>query len=399
MSAGTVAAPETVSTAQSDVPEVSIVMPCLNEAETLAACIRKALSMFANHGVRGEVIVADNGSTDGSQDIARREGARVVAVTDKGYGSALRGGIIEARGRYVIMADADDSYDFAGSFPLLAKLREGFDLVMGNRFRGGIERGAMPPLHRYLGNPVLTAIGRLFFRSPVRDFHCGLRGFTKAAFERMELRTTGLEFASEMVVKASLLGMRVTEVPVTLSPDGRSRKPHLRTWRDGWRHLRFLLLYSPRWLFLYPGLLLMLIGTVTGIWLLPGPRVVGGAGFDVQTLLYAGVAVLLGFQAVVFAVFTKVYAISNGLLPGDQRVERALRVITLEAGLIVGALLVIFGLAGSMYAVGIWGQVSYSTLNPSMTMRIIVPSVVSLTLGVQIILSSFFLSVLGLKQR
>jgi glycosyltransferase involved in cell wall biosynthesis len=379
--------------------EVSVVMPCLNEAETLATCIRKAQSMFTKHGVRGEVIVADNGSTDGSREIAEREGARLIDVTSKGYGSALRGGITAARGRFVIMADADDSYDFAGSFPIVARLREGYDLVMGNRFLGGIAPGAMPPLHRYLGNPVLTAIGRLFFRSPVRDFHCGLRGFTKSAFERMELRTTGMEFASEMVVKATLLGMRVTEVPVTLAQDGRSRSPHLRTWRDGWRHLRFLLLYSPRWLFLYPGLLLMLIGTVSGLWLLPGPRIVGGIGFDVQTLLYSGAAVLLGFQAVVFAVFTKVYAISSGLIPGDRRVERALQVITLEAGLVIGAILVAFGLAGSLYAVGVWGETRFSALDPSMTMRIIVPSVIALTLGAQTILSSFFLSVLGLRQR
>ncbi|MEA2490724.1 MAG: hypothetical protein QOH21_2516 [Acidobacteriota bacterium] len=382
-----------------DAPEVSIVMPCLNEAETLAACIRKAQAMFAAHGVAGEVIVADNGSTDGSREIALREGARLVDVEEKGYGNALRDGITAANGRYVIMADADDSYDFAGSFPLLAKLREGFDLVMGNRFRGGIEPGAMPPLHRYLGNPVLTAIGRLFFRSPVRDFHCGLRGFTKAAFERMELRTTGMEFASEMVVKASLLDMRIAEVPVTLTPDGRSRRPHLRTWRDGWRHLRFLLLYSPRWLFLYPGLALMLLGVAAGLWLLPGPREVGGVGFDVQTLLYAGVAVLLGFQAVVFAVFTKVYAISAGLLPQDRRVERLLQLITLEAGLVVGALLLVFGLGGSLIAVGVWGENRFSTLNPSETMRIIVPSVVALTVGAQTILSSFFLSVLGLRRR
>ncbi|HEY0142007.1 MAG TPA: glycosyltransferase family 2 protein [Thermoanaerobaculia bacterium] len=400
MSAGTLPSPApTTSAARAEELEVSIVMPCLNEAETLAVCIRKARSMFAAHGVRGEVIVADNGSTDGSQEIARAEGARVVNVADKGYGNALRGGILEARGRFVLMADADDSYDFAGSFPLVAKLREGFDLVMGNRFRGGIEPGAMPPLHRYLGNPVLTAIGRLFFRSPVRDFHCGLRGFTKAAFERMELRTTGMEFASEMVVKASLLDMRIAEVPVTLTPDGRSRRPHLRTWRDGWRHLRFLLLYSPRWLFLYPGLALMVIGAAAGLWLIPGPREVNGVGFDIQTLLYAGVAVLLGFQAVVFAVFTKVYAISAGLLPQDRRVERVLRLITLEAGLIIGFLLVMFGLGGSLFAVGVWGKSDFSALNPSESMRIIVPSVVALTLGAQVILSSFFLSVLGMRRR
>jgi len=378
--------------------ELSIVMPCLNEAETLETCIAKAIGFLKAHGVRGEVVVADNGSTDGSPDLARRAGARVVAVEKKGYGSALRGGFEAARGRYVIMGDADDSYDFSALGPLLEELRAGADLVMGNRFRGGIAPSAMPPLHRYLGNPVLTAIGRLFFRSPIRDFHCGLRGFSKHAIERMELRTTGMELASEMVVKATLLGMRVTEVPVTLSPDGRSRPPHLRSWRDGWRHLRFLLLYSPRWLFLYPGLALMLIGLAAGLWLMPGPRVVGGMAFDLQTLLYAGIAVLLGYQAVTFAIFTKVYAISSGLLPGDRRIESLLRWVTLETGLLVGAILTVFGIAGSLFAVGIWGEASYSSLNPSQTMRIIVPSVVAMTLGVQTILSAFFLSVLGLKQ-
>jgi glycosyltransferase involved in cell wall biosynthesis len=380
-------------------PEVSIVMPCLDEAETLATCIGKAKSMLEANGVLGEIVIADNGSTDGSQEIARAAGARVVDVDQKGYGNALRGGIAAARGRYIIMGDSDDSYDFASAFPLVQKLREGFDLVMGNRFRGGVKRGAMPPLHRYLGNPVLTAIGRLFFRSPVGDFHCGLRGFSRTAYEAMELRTTGMEFASEMVVKASLLGMRVEEVPVTLSPDGRSRAPHLRSWRDGWRHLRFLLLYSPRWLFLYPGLTLMGVGLAAGMWLLPGPRTVAGVGFDIQTLLYAGVAILLGFQAVVFGLFTKVFAISSGLLPADRRIERALQVVTLEAGLVVGALLFTSGVAGSLLAVGVWGEASFAGLDPSQTMRIVVPSVVSLTLGLQIILSSFFLSVLGLRRR
>jgi glycosyltransferase involved in cell wall biosynthesis len=379
--------------------ELSIVMPCLNEAETLATCIRKARSFLERSGIRGEIVIADNGSTDGSQDIAAREGARVVDVPDKGYGSALRGGIEAARGRYVVMGDADDSYDFSSLSGFVERLRGGSDLVMGNRFRGGVLPGAMPPLHRYLGNPVLTALGRLFYRSPVGDFHCGLRGFSKDAYRRMELRTAGMEFASEMVVKASLLGMDVAEVPVMLSPDGRSRKPHLRTWRDGWRHLRFLLVYSPRWLFLYPGLALMAAGLAVGLWLMPGPRVIGGVGFDLQTLLYAGVAMLLGFQAVVFAIFTKVYAISNGLLPGDRRIERMLRVVTLETGLIVGALLFLFGLAGSLFAVGIWGEVRFRDLDPSSTMRVIVPSVVALTLGVQIILSSFFLSVLGLRRQ
>jgi len=374
-------------------------MPCLNEAETLAACIRKARGFLARSGAGGEIIIADNGSTDGSQQIAEENGARVVAVEDRGYGSALQGGIAAANGRYIVMGDADDSYDFSELAPLLDRLRDGADLVMGNRFSGGIAPRAMPPLHRYLGNPVLTAIGRLFFKSPARDFHCGLRGFAKSAYERMELRTTGMEFASEMVVKASLLGMRVEEVPVTLSPDGRSRPPHLRSWRDGWRHLRFLLLYSPRWLFLYPGIAMMIAGLAAGLWLLPGPRNVGGMTFDVQTLLYAGVAVILGYQAVVFAVFTKVYAISSGLLPRDERIDRLLRHVTLEAGLVAGAILLLFGLGFSVFAVSVWGQASFAGLNPAQTMRIIVPAVIALTLGVQTILSSFFLSVLGLKKR
>jgi glycosyltransferase involved in cell wall biosynthesis len=380
-------------------PEVSIVMPCLNEAETLAVCITKARSFLDRHGVRGEVVIADNGSTDGSQEIAIRHGARVVDVPEKGYGSALQGGIASARGRFIIMGDADDSYDFSTLMPFVEKLREGCEVVMGNRFLGGIRPGAMPPLHRYLGNPVLSGIGRLFFRSPVGDFHCGLRAFSKAAFERLEVRTTGMEFASEMIVKATLLKMRIAEVPVTLSPDGRSRPPHLRSWRDGWRHLRFLLLYSPRWLFLYPGLALMVVGFAAGVWLLPGTRVVGGMAFDAQTLLYAGIAILIGFQAFIFAIFTKVFAIHAGLLPSDSRIERVTRSVSLELGLVVGAALVIFGLAVSVFAVRLWGLTSFGALNPSETLRVIVPGVVALTLGCQTILSSFFLSVLLLRRR
>jgi glycosyltransferase involved in cell wall biosynthesis len=379
--------------------ELSIVMPCLNEAETLASCIGKAMSFLAAHKVRGEVIVADNGSTDGSQAIAAAEGARVVHVEEKGYGSALRSGIVAARGELIVMGDADDSYDFSGLEQFLVQLREGADLVMGNRFAGGISPGAMPHLHRYLGNPVLSGIGRLLFKSPVGDFHCGLRGFHKKAFEQMKLRTTGMEFASEMVVKATLLGLRVREVPIVLHKDGRSRAPHLRSWRDGWRHLRFLLLFSPRWLFLYPGLGLMLLGFVAGVWLLPGPRRVGHLNFDAQTLLYAGMAILLGFQAVIFGVFTKVFAISEGLLPPDDRFKKALRHITLEGGLAVGFILSIFGLGLSFYAVGVWGEAKFGALDPGQTLRLIIPAVVSLTLGCQIILSSFFLSVLDLKRR
>jgi glycosyltransferase involved in cell wall biosynthesis len=388
-----------VTSADANSLEVSIVMPCLNEAETLATCIRKARQFLDSNGVRGEIIIADNGSTDGSQQIATNLGARVVPVAEKGYGSALRGGITAARGLYIVAGDADDSYDFSAVMPFIEKLRDGFDLVMGNRFAGGIREGAMPPLHRFLGNPVLSAIGRLFFRSPVNDFHCGLRAFSRTAFEKMDLQTTGMEFASEMVVKATLLGLRVAETPVILYPDGRSRPPHLRSWRDGWRHLRFLLLYSPRWLFLYPGLLLMLIGTAGTLWLLPHSRRVGNLNFDVQTLLYMGMAILIGFQAVVFAVFTKVFAINSGLLPRDRRIEQALGSVTLETGLVSGALLLLFGLGGSIYAVGLWERASFGGLDPSQTLRTIIPSVVCFTLGCETVLSSFFLSVLGLARK
>ncbi|HEY3027237.1 MAG TPA: glycosyltransferase family 2 protein [Pyrinomonadaceae bacterium] len=379
--------------------EFSIVMPCLNEAETLATCIQKAKRSFEENNVEGEIIIADNGSTDGSQEIAGRFGARVVDVQARGYGNALMGGIAAARGKYIIMGDADDSYDFGALGSFIAKLREGYDLVMGNRFLGGIKPGAMPPLHRYLGNPVLTTIGRLFFRSPCGDFHCGLRGFSKSAVLRLDLHTTGMEFASEMVVKATLQRIRIAEVPTVLSPDGRSRAPHLRSWRDGWRHLRFLLLYSPRWLFLYPGGLLMLLGLVTMFWLLPGPRIIGGVTFDVHTLLYAAVAIIIGFQSILFAVFTKVFAISEGLLPKDERLDRAFDYLTLELGLIVAIILILAGLGGSVYAYWFWDQLSFGNLDPARTMRIVIPAVTSLTLGCQTLFSSFFLSILGLKRR
>ncbi|MGB8030160.1 MAG: glycosyltransferase family 2 protein [Terracidiphilus sp.] len=378
--------------------ELSVVMPCLNERETVGVCVRKALASLREAGILGEVIVGDNGSTDGSVEIAEAEGAHVIHVADKGYGNALKGGILAAHGEYVLMADSDDSYEFGHIVRFLEQLRAGSDLVMGNRFRGGIAERAMPPLHRYLGNPVLTGIGRLFFGSPCGDFHCGIRGFRKSSFLRMDIRSTGMEFASEMVVKASLLRMKVSEVPTTLSPDGRSRPPHLRTWRDGWRHLRFLLLYSPRWLFLYPGTLLILLGLAGGVWLLPGPRIVHAVEFDVHTLLYAFVSVLLGFQLVAFAVFTKVFAISEGLLPEDPRLDRAFRYITLETGLAVGGLLTALGIGGSIFAVSGWARESFGALDAEHMLRVVMPSVFSLTLGVQVICSSFFLSILGLRR-
>lgn len=379
--------------------ELSIVMPCLDEAETLATCIAKARRFLDENGVDGEVIVADNGSTDGSQRIAAEAGARVVDVAARGYGAALMGGIAAARGEFVVIGDADDSYDFTSLIPFLRELRAGHDLVMGNRFAGGIAPGAMPALHRWIGNPVLTAIGRLFFRSASRDFHCGLRGFRRASYEAMGLRTTGMEFASEMVVKATLLGMSVTEVPTTLSPDGRTRPPHLRSWRDGWRHLRFMLLFSPRWLFLYPGILLMVAGVAVGAWLLPGPRRLGPVTLDVHTLLYAAGLVLVGFQAVLFAVFTKVFAITTGLLPADPRMMRVFRYVTLETGLVAGVALLVLGAAGTVWAVTTWRSAAFGELDPSSVLRIAVPSVLALSLGCQVVFGSFFLSVLGLTRR
>ena len=379
--------------------ELSIIMPCLNEAQTLASCIRKAQRYLQCSGVSGEIVVGDNGSTDGSQEIARGLGARVVDVPIRGYGAALCGAATAARGRYCIMGDSDDSYDFASLGGFVQKLREGSDLVMGNRFKGGISKGAMPWKHRYIGTPVLSAIGRNFFHASVGDFNCGLRGFSKAAFERMDLRTTGMEFASEMVVKASLLRMKVSEVPTTLSPDGRDRPPHLRSWRDGWRHLRFLLMYSPRWLFLYPGMLMFLAGLIVAVILLPGPVVVNGIGFDVHTLLYAFIATLLGFQFVAFAVFTKVFAITEGLLPPDPRLTRFFRWVKLETGLVVGGLLVAFGIGGSIFAVSHWASESFGALDPDRMLRIVMPAVFAVALGVQIVCSSFFLSILGLRRQ
>ena len=379
--------------------ELSIVMPCLNERDTVGVCVRKAMFALSEAGIRGEVIVADNGSSDGSVELAQAEGARVVNVTEKGYGSALKGGILASRGEYVLMANSDDSYDFGHARRFLEQLRIGSDLVMGNRFQGGISDKAMPFLHRYLGNPVLSGIGRLFFGSSCGDFHCGMRGFRRDSFLRMDIRSTGMEFASEMVVKATLLGMRVSEVPTTLNPDGRSRPPHLRTWRDGWRHLRFLLMYSPRWLFFYPGIILMLLGLVGCALLLPGTLVFHGVGFDVHTLLYAFAAVMLGFQLIAFATFTKVFAITEGLLPEDPRMNRIFRWVTLETGLIVGGLLILLGVGGSIFAVSDWAKERFGALDTQHTLRIVMPAVFALTMGVQITFSSFFLSILGLRRR
>ena len=379
--------------------ELSVVLPCLNEAETLEACVRKAQDTMRAEGIRGEVIVADNGSSDGSIEIGERLGARVVPIAAKGYGNALMGGIAAARGRYVLMGDPDGSYDFRHIPRFVAELRKGAELVMGNRFKGGIQPGAMPALHQYLGNPVLSGLGRLFFHSPFGDFHCGLRAFSKSAYNRLRLRTAGMEFASEMVVKATLMKLAMVEVPTTLSPDGRSRPPHLRTWRDGWRHLRFLLLYSPRWLFLYPGLLLMMVGGVLELWLLPSAKTVGGITFDVHTLLYGAAFVLLGFQSVAFATFTKIFAIAGGLFPPDPALDKVFRYVGLETGLLIGSALIAGGLGGSLYAVHFWRSQHFGMLDYSRTMRLVIPSILLLVLGLQTVFASFFLSVLGMRRR
>ena len=379
--------------------ELSVVMPCLNESLTLATCIRKAQATIERLGIRGEVIVADNGSTDGSQSLAEELGARVVPIAARGYGSALRGGITAARGRYVIMGDSDDSYDFTQLGDFLSKLNEGYDLVMGNRYHGEIRPGAMPFLHRFLGNPVLSGLGRLFFGCPVGDFQCGLRGFRKDSIDRLELQTTGMEFSTEMVVKATLFNLRIIEIPTTLSPDGRDRPPHLRTWRDGWRYLRFLLLYSPRWLFLYPGIALFALGAAVSLWLLPGPRTIGHVTFDYNTLLFGAMAILIGFQSVNFAVFTKVFAITERLLPEDPRLNRLFRYITLETGLVLGAVLILAGAGTWIFGLSYWRSHHFGALDPDKTLRIVIPGLVSLTLGIEVVLSSFFVSVLGMGRR
>ena len=371
-------------------------MPCLDEAETLATCIGKARAFLASSGVRGEVLVADNGSRDGSRDIALREGARVVDVDTRGYGAALLAGIRAARGGSVVMGDADDSYDFSRLMPFVDALRAGADLVIGNRFRGGIAPGAMPVLHRYLGNPVLSFLGRLFFGVRVGDFHCGLRGFDRDRVLALGLATSGMEFASEMVVKAALAGYRIGEVPTTLQRDGRSRPPHLRTWRDGWRHLRFLLVHSPRWLFLLPGAALAVAGTLAMATIAVHSVNIGGLNLDVHTLSYAGAAILLGVQMVLFAVLTTSMGIRNGWLPGDGRGRTLLAAVTLERCLVASGLLFLTGVGMSLYAVHLWAARDFGGLDPRETLRWVTPSVALMGAGGEIGLAAFFLEALRL---
>jgi len=372
-------------------------MPCLNEAETVETCVRDAFDSLDRMGVVGEVIVADNGSTDGSRELAARAGARVVSVDEKGYGSALRGGIDAAHGKYIIMGDADDSYDFSHLDPFLERLRAGYDLVMGDRFSGGVDRGAMPLLHKYVGNPVLSGIGRLFFSTQVHDFHCGLRGFRRDSALKLDLKTPGMEFASELVVKASLKDMKITEVPTTLRVAGRSRSPHLRSFRDGWRHLRLLLLHSPRWLFFVPGVILMTIGVIGSAILMTGPKRIGAATFDTQAMLYAAGAIIIGYQAILFSLFAKLLAVREGWMPMTPRMRRALRYVRLRTGVLVGAALFIAGVGGSIYALALWSERSFGALNLHHSLRIVEPSLTAMILGSETMVGSFFLSVLRLN--
>jgi glycosyltransferase involved in cell wall biosynthesis len=379
--------------------ELSVVMPCLNEEAGIGGCIEQIALALAKHKIAGEIIVADNGSTDRSREISCGLGAQVVVVEEKGYGSALMAGIAAARGKYIVMGDSDGSYDFAQIPAFLSELRSGYDLVMGNRFQGRIQAGAMPPLHKYLGNPVLTGIGRVFFKTNCHDFHCGLRGFTKTAYERMRLRTTGMEFASEMVVKASLLDLRTCEIPTTLSRDRRTGRSHLRSWHDGWRHLRFLLLYSPRWLFLYPGLTFLFAGLAIAVWLLSSSGRGGPIFLDLHALLYAVAAILVGFQVVLFAVFTKIFAITEGLHPHDPKLDRVFQFFNLEKGLLSGAVLLVIGLAIAGYSLILWNRAGFGPLNPIMVVRLAAVAITMIVLGVETIFSSFFLSILGLTRK
>ena len=371
--------------------ELSVVLPCLNEAETLATCITKARASMEALGVDGEVVVADNGSTDGSQAIAESLGARVVPVPERGYGAALRTGIAAAEGRFVIMADADDSYALDDLGPFVDALRGGADLVMGNRFAGGIEPGAMPALHRYLGNPVLSWVGRLFFRVPINDFHCGMRGFRRNRVLELGLTTVGMEFASEMVVRSAINGLHITEVPTTLKPDGRSRAPHLRTWRDGWRHLRFLLAFSPRWLFLYPAVFLVVAGAAVFTRLAVGPVTIGSVTFDIQTMIAAASAIIVGLQAGVLAMVSRAYASALGLLPRSDRVERILDRFTLEWGLIAGFAMTVAGIGSFVVAVLNWRETDFGVLTTE-DMRLPLLGMLLIVAGSQVILGSFLLS-------
>ena len=388
--------PEPTAIADRSAPDVSIVIPCLNEAETIEGVVREVQAAVEKNGLSAEVIVADNGSSDGSQQIAARLGAKVISVVERGYGSALRGGIFAARGRYIIMGDADGSYDFSSIGTFVDKLRQGNDFVMGNRFKGGIQPGAMPWKNQWIGTPALSRIANLFYRTGIGDVNCGLRAFTKPAFVKMNLQTTGMEFASEMVVKASLHRLRIAEVPTILRPDARTRRPHLNPWRDGWRHLRFMLLYTPAWLFLVPGAAMFVVGVIGSALLLPGPLRIGAAAFDIHTLLLMAFLIIVGYQVIVFAVSTRTFATETGLLPPSPVLSGLYRYVRLETGLLLGGLATLVGLAGVLIAAIAWSRVGFQQLDPDTTMRQLIPAVVLLSIGVQTVFASFFLSMLGL---
>ena len=379
--------------------ELTILMPCLNEAETLAACINKANTYLKESGVHGEVVVADNGSTDGSQKIAEEHGARVVNVPEKGYGAALIGGCNGARGTYVIMGDADDSYDFLHLAPFVEKLREGYDLVMGNRFKGGIEPGAMPPLHRYLGNPVLSFIARLFFPCKIGDYHCGLRGYNRESILKLGLVTTGMEYASEMVVKATLNHLKIAEVPTTLKKDGRSHAPHLRSWSDGWRHLKFLLMHSPNWLFMYPGLILFFLGLALTVVLSLGNIQIGSVGLGVHTLMYAAAAMMVGFNLVMFSLFVRSYASVTGFIPTESRLDKWLEETSTEKGVLLGIFLFLAGIAVTIVAFCIWGKTGFGGLSPESMMRITIPAMLLIVVGIEVVFGSFFIGILHIRHK
>jgi glycosyltransferase involved in cell wall biosynthesis len=378
---------------------LSIVMPCLNEADTVEVCVQKARAFLARNNLHGEVIVADNGSSDGSQVLAKKQGARVVSVSEKGYGSALMGGILESRGEFIIMADSDDSYDLLNLEPFYEKLKEGFDLVVGNRFHGSIQPGAMPFLHRYVGNPFLTFLGRLFFGSKIGDFHCGIRGFRKTVILSLGLTTTGMEFASELIVKATLYKLAIAEVPANLSVDGRNRAPHLRTWRDGWRHLRFLLIYSPKWLFFYPGLFMIIMGAVCIVLLAFGQLKIGNVVYDIHTLLYAAFTVLIGFQLAFFYLFSREYAINTGLLPRPEKREKVFYLFSLEKGLLLGIILFFLSVYGTGYSLFLWANKSFGPLLPGQLMRIVIPAALCMGLSIQLCFGCFFLSILQIRKK
>ncbi len=383
-------------------PELSILMPCLNEAETIGTCIQKAQAFLHQHQIVGEIVVADNGSTDGSQEIAELMGARIVPVHARGYGNALMGGITAARGRYVIMGDADDSYDFLDLCRFVDKLREGYDLVIGCRLPSGggiVKPGAMRFLHRWWGNPMFTVMARRWFGAPIHDVNCGLRGFSKALFDRLNLRCTGMEFANEMIIKASLYGEKIAEVPITLYPDGRTaHPPHLRTFRDGWRTLRFYLMYSPRWLFVIPGSVLILMGLLGYAVAMPA-LTIRGVTFDVHTLLFASLAVLCGYQSILFAIFSKTFAVSEGLMPEDPRLTRVFQFMYLERGLILAGVGMLLGLGLLLAAIEQWRLAGFGHLDYESTMRLVIPGSTLTALSFQTILSSFFVSILGMRRR